>query len=94
MKEAVGQRSEEALVKEHEQEGDFVALGGKPIGVALAVAFQETVSFHLTEVKTELVPAIGFGREAVGFEPNPQSDRRLYLCSRRFEQYAWEGTHE
>jgi hypothetical protein len=40
VKETVGQGTEEALVKEQEQESNLVALVGESIGVVWAIAFQ------------------------------------------------------
>jgi len=52
---AVGERTAEPLVEEQEQQGDLDAFGGELIGVARAVAFQESVAFELAEVVAELV---------------------------------------
>ena len=54
-------------MEQHKEEGDLVALGGKPIGIALAT-LQQAVGFHLAEVITELIQAVGGEGEIVGFE--------------------------
>ena len=55
-------------MEQHKEEGDLVALGGKAIGIAAAVALQQAVGFHLAEVITELIQAVGGEGEIVGFE--------------------------
>jgi hypothetical protein len=41
-------------MEEHEEQGDAGALGGKAIGIAAAVALQQSVSFEFAQVVAEL----------------------------------------
>jgi hypothetical protein len=47
VKAAVGQGTTQAFVKKQEQQGYLDSLGGQLIGVAAAVAFQQSVPFSL-----------------------------------------------
>ncbi len=58
MEAAVGERAAEALVEEQEQEGDVYAFGGETVGVAAAIAFQQSVAFELAQVVAELVQSV------------------------------------
>ena len=40
VKSTVGQGTTEAFIKKQEQQGDLNALGGKPVGIAVAIAIQ------------------------------------------------------
>ena len=64
MEAAVGQGTAQAFVKEQEQEGDLDALGGEPIGVAAAVAFEQSVAFEFAQIVAKLVQSVGFRRRA------------------------------
>ena len=52
---AVCQRTAEALVEEQEQESDLNAFGRQAVSITSAIAFQESVTFELAEIVTELV---------------------------------------
>lgn len=68
MKETVGQRPAELFVEEHEQErgpGSFVA---EPVGVAVAVAFDQAVGFHFAQIVAELIEPITILGETEGGE--------------------------
>ena len=49
------------LVEEHEEEGDFDALGGEPVGVACTIALDQSVGFHFAQIVAELVQAVALG---------------------------------
>ena len=68
MEAAVGERTAETLVEEQEQERDVNAFGRQAVGVAAAIAFQQTVSFELAQIVAELVEAVGFRGELEGGE--------------------------
>ena len=68
MKEAVGEGSAELFVEEHEQEGDFGSFVGEPVGVTLAVAFNQAVRFHLAQIVTELIQPIAVGGDGESSE--------------------------
>ena len=61
MEAAVGQRAAEALVEEQEQECDLDAFCRELVGVAAALALQQTVALQFAQVIAELVQAVGFG---------------------------------
>jgi hypothetical protein len=48
-------------MEEHEEECDFDALGGKAVGVAGTIAFEESVGPHLAQVIAELVEPVALG---------------------------------
>jgi hypothetical protein len=52
---AIGERAAQAFVEEQEEERDLNAFGGETIGVAGAVALQQSVAFELAQVVAELV---------------------------------------
>jgi hypothetical protein len=62
----VGERTADALVKEHEPERRLVALLRQSIGVPLAVALHQTMGFHLAEIVSELGDGVGFGLQPEG----------------------------
>ncbi len=49
---AVGERAADAFVKEHEEQGGAGAFVGEAIGIAPAIALQQSVGFHLAQVVT------------------------------------------
>ena len=51
-------------MEEHEEERDFHALGGEAVGVSCAIAFEEPVGSHLTQVIAQLVETVALGRQA------------------------------
>ena len=55
MKQAVGQWAAYSLVKENEHGGDLDALFRKSVGVMFAVALNQSVSLHLTQIVAELI---------------------------------------
>ena len=61
---AVGQRSADPFVKEHEEKGDAGALGRELIDVPPTVPFQQAVGLHLPQVAAELGEGVALGREA------------------------------
>jgi hypothetical protein len=66
MEAAVGEGAAEALVEEQEEERDVNAFGGQPVGIASAVALQQSVTFEFAEVVAELVQSIVFRRKLEG----------------------------
>src|SRR6516165_8573882 len=52
---AVGEWAAQAFVEEQEEERDLNAFGGETIGVAGAVALQQSVAFELAQVVAELI---------------------------------------
>ena len=68
VKEAVGQRATETMVKEHEAEGDFLAFGGQAVGVAVVDAFDEGVALEFAQVVAQLGDAVAVGDEVEGRE--------------------------
>ena len=63
MEAAVGERTTEALVEEQEQEGNIDAFTGEPVGVATAIALQQSMPFQLAQIVAELVEPVGFRGE-------------------------------
>jgi|SRR5579864_2073705 len=57
---AVGLGTTQSFVEEQKQKRDWQAFGGEAIGVALAVAFQQSVALELAEVVTKLIQAVRF----------------------------------
>ncbi len=55
MEAAVSQRATEALVKEKKQESDLDAFGGEAIGIALSVAFEQSMTLEFAEIITKLI---------------------------------------
>ena len=68
VEQAVGERAANALVKEDEEKGHASSFVGQAIGVAIRVAFEESVGFQLAQVVAELAEAIGVGGQAKGLE--------------------------
>ncbi len=58
---AVCQGTAKALVKEQKQESDLNAFGRQAVGIASAIAFEESVTFELAEIVAELVQSVGLG---------------------------------
>src|SRR5579864_734816 len=65
---AVGLGTTQSFVEEQKQKRDWQAFGGEAIGVALAVAFQQSVALELAEVVTKLIQAVRFLRDGEGCE--------------------------
>lgn len=60
MESTFGERTTEALVKEQEEESDGNAFGGKAIGLAAAMASEQSVAVKLAQVVAELVQCVLF----------------------------------
>src|SRR6266436_1226880 len=56
---AVGEWAAESFVEEQEEQRNLNPLGGETVGVAGAVALQQTVAFELAQVVAQLVEAVG-----------------------------------
>src|SRR6266850_1490750 len=56
---AVGEWAAESFVEEQEEQRNLNPLGGETVGVAGAVALQQTVAFELAQVVAKLVEAVG-----------------------------------
>ena len=65
---AVGQRTAKTFVKEKKEECYLNPLGGEVVGVAGAVALEQTVALELAQIVAQLVEVIGFGGELKGGE--------------------------
>ena len=65
---AVSERAAEAFVEEQKEQRNLNSLGGETVGVAGAVALQQTVALELAQVVTELVEAVGSLGEVEGGE--------------------------
>ena len=61
MESAVGQGTTQPFVKEQKQEGHLDALGGELVGVAAAIALQQTVALEFAQIVTKLVQSVSFG---------------------------------
>jgi hypothetical protein len=59
---AVGERTAEALVKEQEEKGDVNAFRSQAVGIAAAIALEQSVPFEFAEIVAEL----GSGRTISG----------------------------
>src|SRR5580692_4134730 len=64
----VGERSAQALMEEQEEQCDLNPLGGKKVGVARAVALQESVPLEFAQIVAKLVEAVSIGGEVEGAE--------------------------
>jgi hypothetical protein len=64
LKEAVGERTADALMEEHKEQGGAGSLVSETIGIAPAVAFEQGVGFQLAQVIAELGEGVTFGAEA------------------------------
>ncbi len=62
----MGQRTAQPFVKKQEQEGCLDSLFGEPIGIAAAIALQQSVAFQLAQIVAKLVQAVAFGRNLEG----------------------------
>src|SRR5260370_28175275 len=63
-KEAVGEWTADALVKEHKEQSDAGAFVGEAVGVAAAIALQQSMGFHFAQVVAQLGKRVSGGREA------------------------------
>src|SRR5947208_2889093 len=68
MKEAVGQGTTEALVKEQEKQSHLGSLRSEAIGIASALALEQAVAFELAQIVAELIEGISCGGKTVGLE--------------------------
>jgi hypothetical protein len=59
----VGERTTESLVEEQEQNRHLDALGRELIGVAAAIAFQQTMAFEFAQIVAQLVQSVSFRGE-------------------------------
>jgi len=50
VKETAGERTADALMEEHQEQGGAGSLVGQTIGIAAAIAFEQAVGFHLAQV--------------------------------------------
>ncbi len=66
VKEAIGEGTANLFVEEYEHQGDFDPFVAEPVSVALAVALQQSVPFHLPEIVAKLIQAVAVGAEAEG----------------------------
>jgi hypothetical protein len=64
VKQRVGQRSANALVKQNKHQRCFRSFVGEAVAISLFIAFQQAMGFHLAEVITELSYGICFSRQA------------------------------
>ena len=64
-------------MKKQEQQRNLDAFGGELVGVARTVALQQGVPLQLSQIVTELVESVGFGRKLKGRE-----DRLVNLLGR------------
>jgi hypothetical protein len=65
---AIGEGTAEALVEEQEQEGKLNAFGGWSVGVAGAIALQQSMPLEFAEVVAKLVEGVGSWGELKGGE--------------------------
>jgi len=56
---AVGERSAQPFMEQQEEQRDLDAFCGEAVGVARAVALDQSVALELAQVVTQLVQAIG-----------------------------------
>src|ERR1700691_42776 len=68
VKAAVGQGTAETLVEEQKQERYLNPFGGEPVGIAGAIALEQTVALKFAQIVAELVEAVGFGGKLKGDE--------------------------
>ena len=61
-KEAVGEGTADALVKEHEEQSNAGTFVSEAVGVTLAVALQQSVGFHFAQVVAQLGERVSGGR--------------------------------
>ena len=64
----VGERSAQALVEEQEEQCDLNPLGGEQVGVARAVALEESVPLEFAQIVAKLVEAVSLGGDVEGSE--------------------------
>src|SRR6202007_1457195 len=58
VKAAVGERSAQALMEEQEEQCDLNPLGGEKVGIARAVALEESVPLEFAQIVAKLVEAV------------------------------------
>ena len=68
VKQAVGEGAAELFVKEDECQGDAGPFVGQPVGVAFAVALQQSMRFQFAEIVAKLIETVAVGGEAEGGE--------------------------
>ena len=66
VKEAIGEGAAELFMEEHEQEGDLGSFLGEPVGIAFAVAFQQSVRFQFAEIVAKLIESVSVGSDSEG----------------------------
>ena len=59
MEATVCQRTAEELVEEQKQESELNAFGRQAVGIASAIALEQSVTFELAEIVAELVQPVG-----------------------------------
>ena len=64
VKAAVGQGTAETLVEEQKQERHLNPFGGEPVGIAGAIALQQTVALQFAQIIAQLVEGVGLGGES------------------------------
>jgi hypothetical protein len=65
---AVGEGTAKAFVKEQKQERHLDSFGGEVVGIAGAVALEQTVALEFAQIVAQLVQVLGFGGELKGSE--------------------------
>jgi hypothetical protein len=61
VEEAVGERTADALMEEHEKQGGAGSLVRQTIGVASAISFEQAMAFHFAQAVTELGERVAVG---------------------------------
>jgi hypothetical protein len=68
MEAAVGERAAETFVEEKERQRDVNAFRRQAVGIAPAIALQQTMAFEFAQIVPELVESVGFRGELEGGE--------------------------
>ena len=68
MEEAIGQGSADALMEEHEDEGDANAFVGEAVGIAMGVALEQGMGFEFAEVVAKLGEGVALRGKLVSGE--------------------------
>ena len=58
MKETIGKGAADALMEEDEHEADLDAFVGEAVGVVMAIAYDQSPRFHLSEIIPELCDGV------------------------------------
>jgi hypothetical protein len=64
LEEAVGQRTADALMEKHKEQGRAGSLVSETIGLAPSITFEQAVAFHLAQVIAQRGEGVSFGSEA------------------------------